>query len=163
MKFRTIYILSIFCFFYCSAYSQPIKKTKPLNELVIIDTNLYIILDSVIFFEKKCDYYNDSLLFTIDINKRNFCNLQISSYNNIDNAFDFFKPILGYFYYKNHLFIVYDTDIKTLFEITHKIKKFEYREIPDTYILIVDCSHTYWYYWYIENKFIFRDRSSPCE
>lgn len=69
-----------------------IKSKELLNEL-----------DSVLNFEKKCNYFNDSILFNIDIvQEKNFKEIKIGS---VDNCF--FSD-LGYsFIYKNCLFQIF--------------------------------------------------------
>lgn len=171
MKAKVVYILSIFCFCNCSLSSQPIVKSNILTMLSIADTSLIPILDSAISFEKKCTYYNDSLFFTIDVNqKQDVFELQIESSSNINRAQNYFEPILGYLYFKNHLFFVYNQVSKKFFSVLEETKEFKYvkydesYQSEDTLILyhIIDDSHTYWNYYYINNKFVFDGKSSFC-
>lgn len=172
MKSSVVYILSILCFCSCSVSSQPIVKSNKLAMLSIADTNLTPILDSVVCFEKKCKYYNDSLFFTIDVRqKKDVYELQIGSSNDMNNAMNYFEPILGYLYYKNHLFLISNPTSKKFFSMTENTKEFKYIKYDESYqpggklILyhIIDDSHTYWNYYYINNKFIFYGKSSSCD
>ena len=173
MKVNLLYsICFIFCLNSCSVSSQHMIKTNELTLLSIADTNLCTILDSVISFEKKCEYYNDTLCFTIDVRQvKNIYELQIGSANDMDNVLNYFKPIFGYLYYQNHLFIIYDISSKKFFSKTKKIKEFKYTKYDtshqdgDTIKLynIIDDTFTYWTYFYINSKFVFQDRSSSCD
>ncbi len=172
MKFSVVYMLLILCFNSCSVSSQHTVKTKELLGLSIIDTSLNTILDSVVSFEKNCDYYNDSLFFTVDVRKiKDVYELQIESSNNINNALDYFEPILGYLYYKSHLFIIYNPVSERFFKRTEETKKFKYIKYDKTYqeedsltlYHIIDDSFTIWNYWYINGNFVFKGRSSSCD
>lgn len=139
--------------------------------LSIADTSLIPILDSAICFEKKCKYYNDSLFFTIDVRqKQDVYELQIESSNNMNSAQDYFEPILGYLYYNNHLFLVYNQVSEKFFSMTEETKEFKYIKYDESYqsgdtlILyhIIDDSHTSWNYYYINNKFVLNGKTSSC-
>lgn len=173
MKLNLIYILSIFCFYSSTVFSQHSRETCDLHLLSITDTPLISILDSITSFEKKCDYYNDSLFFTVNVRKINDTNdiyeLYVASSNDINGTLDF-DPVLGYFYYKNHLFLVYRNVSEKFFKQTETVKSFTYTKYDDSYqkgdtlilYYIIDDSFTNWVYWYVKDKFIFKDRSSSC-
>lgn len=79
--------------------------------LSIADTSLNSIFDSVVCFEKNCDYYTDSLFFTIklkQIKSDSLFALNIQSNNNMRTAINLDPD--GYLYYKEHLFMVYGSD-----------------------------------------------------
>ncbi len=169
---KIIYLFSIFWFYSCSVFSQHVVKTSKLPILLITDTCLNSVLDSVVNFEKSCDYYNDSLFFTVDVRViKEVYELQIGSSNNINEALDYFEPIYGCLYYENHLFIIYNPASDKFFKRTEKTKKFKYIKYDKSYqkgdtltlYYILDDSYTYWNYWYINNKFVFEGRSSSCD
>lgn len=171
MKTNLIYFLVItFYLNSCSASSQQTTKSNDLPLLSIDNEGLFPILDSITVLEKKCDYYNDSLFYTIDIREvKGAYELQIESSNNINTALDYFQPTLGYLYYKEHLFLIYGT-YKKFFSMTEKTKKFSYTKYDasqnksDTTTIdhVIDDSHSYWNYWYAKDKFIFQGKSSFC-
>ena len=88
----------------------------------------------------------------------------------MDEAQNYFKPILRYLYYQNHLFIIYDLASKKFFYKTEETKKFKYTKYDTSYqkgdtitlYHVIDDSFSYWTYWYINDKFVFQDRSSFC-
>lgn len=173
MKSSIIFILTILCLSNCSETSQQIVKskelTKELTMLSIADKNLTVILDSIICFEKRCNYYSDSLLFTINIRQVNdIYELQIESSNNVNDVLDYFEPIYGYFYFNDHLFFVFKPESKILFSLTDSTKQFNYTKFlksnnKSKQIKIIDDSHSYWNYWIANQIFIFKGKSSPCE
>lgn len=169
MKSSIICILSILCFCSCSVTSQQIVKSKELAMLSIADTNLTVILDSIICFEKKCSYYSDSLLFTVNIRQVNdIYELQIESSNNVNGVLDYFEPIYGYFYFDDHLFFVFKPESKILFSLTDSTKKFNYTKYLESNkknkrIQIIDDSHSFWNYWISNQTFTLKGKSSPCE
>lgn len=170
MKLIIVIFIS-FCFYRCSIFSQHIVKSSELSVLSIVDTSLNSILDSVLIFEKNCDYYSDSLFFTIDVRiiKESY-ELQISSSNNINEALDYFEPIYGCLSYENHLFIIFNPVSERFFKRTEKKSKFNYIKYDKSYqkgdsltlYHIIDDSYTYWTFWYVNGVFIFKDRSSSC-
>jgi hypothetical protein len=178
MRSKIIFTFLIVFFSSCTRCPQKIGKDqelsmfktgyKELSMLLIKDTNLVPILDSVVRFEKKCKYYDDSLFFIIRVwpikeNEYEVYVLRITSFNDIIFAVDPIQPYLGYFYYQNHLFYVEGQDAKKFFSITKTTKKFRYI-LDENSFPWNDDSHTSWIYYYIGNRFLFDEESSySCE
>lgn len=155
-----IYVL-FFCTIGSLANSQDLKIIQ-LPFVSMKDTAIKIILDSVVTFEKRCDYYNDSTIFVINVFPKNkdLYSVQITSTNKLNFAMYFSNTVLGCFYYQNHLFVVFDDDNK-LFKKTNKKSSIEYLQFnfsksknsPKITVSAKDESRTYWYYTYVNNKF----------
>jgi hypothetical protein len=145
---------------------------KELSMLLIKDTNLVPILDSVVSFDKNCEGYHEPLVFSIDVsfkkeNADEFYELLIASHDDINLAMDSLQPFFGYFYYKNYLFLVFGEAAKKFFSTTKTKKKFTYIIYDEDYkfkigYYDVDDSYPYWYCYYIDNRFIFKGRPN-CE
>ncbi|MDN5356807.1 MAG: hypothetical protein PWQ43_1751, partial [Rikenellaceae bacterium] len=134
------------------------------------------ILDSIILHEKKCNYYDCNLLFSFDIQKfeDNYILIVIESNNSIDLLLSL-DPY-GFFYYKNHMFIVDGDRLEELFSICGQKVSFKYLEEDLDYILkrtddkniiteiyfITDDSFSQWSYLYLNGEFIFDGKSSFC-
>lgn len=169
MKTKLLFLV-VFLFFYsCSIFPQfayTIKK-KSITKLDIKNEKLLPILDTMILLEKKCKYYNDSLCFTIFINSRtntNFESIQIESTNDFFSVFEFFEPILGYFHYNNHLFFVYNlTKYERFFLKTNKTKTFYYKQYKANSLIVIDDSHTYCTFDIIDDNFVNKSLSYPCD
>ena len=172
MRKIVIYTLLVVFFNNVSGFSQGIviksyvKYYKELPLLTIADTNLVPILDSAVSFEKKCEDYNESWVFTLGIRltKKDTFDLyvlEISSSDDIDDALDDPETYSGFFFYQNHLFLVYGQDLKKFFSFSNIIVKFKYYV---NNFLIIDDSHSSLVYYYIGNRFLFdRDSSYLCE
>jgi len=167
MRKIVIYTLLVVFFNNVSGFSQKtVKYYKELPLLTIADTNLIPILDSAVSFEKKCERYNESWVFTLGIwltkeDTFDLYVLEISSSNDIDDALNDLRTYSGFFFYQNHLFLVYGQDLKKFFSFSNIIVKFKY--YMDNF-LIFDDSHSRRVYYYIGNRFLFdRDSSYLCE
>jgi hypothetical protein len=142
--------------------------------------NLTTILDSIILHEKKCNYYDCNLLFSFRIQEfeDNYISIVIESNNSIDLLLGL-DPY-GFFYYKNHMFIVVGDSLEELFSICGQKVSFKYLEEDLDYIIeqntkrkydkntiielyfIIDDSFSQWSYIYINGEFIFEGKSSFC-
>jgi hypothetical protein len=162
MRKIVIYTLLVVFFNNVSGFSQKtVKYYKELPLLTIADTNLIPILDSAVSFEKNCEHYNESWVFILKIwlTKKDTFDLyvlEISSFNDIDDALDYPGTYSGFFFYQNHLFLVYGQDLKKFFSFSNIIVKFKYyvNNFP-----IDDDAHSRRVYYYIGNRFLF-DRGS---
>ncbi len=159
-----------------NVFAQYIEKQIDLYHLSIENNNLTTILDSIILHEKKCNYYDCNLLFSFDIQKfeGNYILIVIESNNSIDLLLSL-DPY-GFFYYKNHMFIVDGDRLEELFSICGQKVSFKYLEEDLDYILkrtddkniiteiyfITDDSFSQWSYLYLNGEFIFDGKSSFC-
>lgn len=152
------------------AFSQHIKKQNELVHLTIPNKDVCTILDSIVVAEKKCEYYNKNLIFTINIRKvENDYSVIIESIidSNIVQRLDPY----GYFYYQKHLIVVDGDTCESIFSKTKEKRKFKYIKYDPTYqeqgkpfkvYYFNDDSFSQWSFWYINNKFKFDSKSSSC-
>ena len=159
-----------------NVFAQYIEKQIDLYHLSFENNNLTTILDSIILHEKKCNYYDCNLLFSFRIQKfeDNDILIVIQSNNSIDLLLGI-DPY-GFFYYKNHMFIVFGDSLQELFSICGQKVSFKYLEEDLDYILkrtddkniiteiyfIIDDSFSQWSYLYLDGEFIFEGKSSFC-
>lgn len=171
MKKHVALLIIFFCTISFVANSQDLKIIQ-LPFVTIKDTTIKPILDSVVTFEKKCDYYNDSTIFVINVFPQNqdLYSIQISSTNELNYAMYFANNVLGCFYYQDHLFVVFDDDNK-LFKKTNKKSDIEYLQFnfstnknrPKITVKAKDEGRTNWHYTYANNKFIYNSKISQCK
>jgi hypothetical protein len=167
-------ILKIIMIFTISLYShtllsQHIEKSNVLTHLTIVDSNICIVLDSIVENEKKCEYYNEKLIFVFDIKKsKDEYHLTIESVND-SNIIQGLEPY-GYFYFDNHLVII-DGDIcKKIFSSTKRTRKFRYIEYDLSYqeddkkviYYFNDDSYSNWHYLYTNGNLIFKNKFTTC-
>jgi hypothetical protein len=142
--------------------------------------NLTTILYRIIIHEKKFNYNDCNLLFSFRIQEfeDNYISIVIESNNSIDLLLGL-DPY-GFFYYKNHMFIVVGDSLEELFSICGQKVSFKYLEEDLDYIIeqntkrkydkntiielyfIIDDSFSQWSYIYINGEFIFEGKSSFC-
>ena len=146
----------------------------PLREFVLNNKELSLILDSILLHEKKCSYYSKSLLFSVNIQCVSTTEFIIESFG--ENALHLPNEY-GCFIYKEHLFFILSNEDKINEEffiptVKSKLIKFNqslygWCEKEDTVFfgknLSTDDSYSMWIYEYINNKFIFVDKSTLCK
>ncbi|MDD3629763.1 MAG: hypothetical protein PHF55_01865 [Bacteroidales bacterium] len=175
-KVLKYFITLMLCINSVNVFSQYIEKQIDLYHLSFENNNITTILDSIILHEKKCNYYDCNLLFSFDIQKfeDNYILIVIESNNSIDLLLSL-DPY-GFFYYKNHMFIVDGDRLEELFSICGQKVSFKYLEEDLDYILkrtddkniiteiyfITDDSFSQWSYLYLNGEFIFDGKSSFC-
>ncbi|MCF8296766.1 MAG: hypothetical protein K9J13_04405 [Saprospiraceae bacterium] len=149
-------------------YSQTKLETVTLNEYEITDTNLMKEIDEFILSECVCNYYSDTLKFSIDIcdwngNKHDICSesdtlsVTISS---IDWDDLFYFNAVGYFSYKGHLFSISNVATKKFFKPTGMRNKFTYSDPKN--IRPDDDSITYWTFKYYCGNFNLEHEKYNC-
>ena len=174
-----IFLLTLVCLL--ELHTNDSKPMDTLRICEITEPKLYDILDSLIEFEKQCDYYNENLDFYIWISTycKNIIMLQIGS----DSIFHITPtPIcISGFYINNHLFICRDTvdnplikrtnkwqliniprdlpyHIDTKQDVNHDNIKIYNSEIPDideiNVAVVEENKYTKWYYGYYNKQFI---------
>ena len=130
---------------------------------------MIVILDSIVEHEKRCDYYNSGLIFSIG-----FYGGDIVSIGTIGKRIAKSESIMGCFYYKKHLFFVEGRLYETLFKKTSQRMQYNFAVSqsgidPKTGVFFMDSmdmqddSYSYWTYTYIDNKFIFIGSSTFCK
>ena len=130
MKKKIFFILVLLNFLIGYGFSQ---KIIFINELKVLDSTLYQVLDTVMFYEKQSIYYADNLSYEI-IFYKNITNngdsilcIKIEGYPD-KNIFIQNSKAKGYLLYKNHYFFV-TRDLKLLKEFalpTKYRKRFNY-------------------------------------
>lgn len=91
----------IFLFISIFYISVPINARKTVDEgfvdvLEVVDKDMIVILDSIVEHEKRCDYYDSGLIFSIG-----FYGGDIVSIGTIGKRIAKSESIMGCFYYKN--------------------------------------------------------------
>lgn len=142
-----------------------------INEVSVIEKGLLPFINTAVLFERKCDYYSDSLLFTIDVRIiGSKYEIQIESVRNPNTVFNDFEPIFGYLYVKNHLVFVYGQPSVKFFQIGEDCKQFKFFKKNEASLKtdslylndIIDDSNSIWNYLYVEDEFILVGKSSSC-
>lgn len=157
-----------------SFISFPINAKKTIDPhfvyiLEVVDKDLIVILDSIVEHEKRCDYYDSGLLFSIG-----FYGGDIVSIGTIGKRIAKSKDIVGCFYYKKHMFFVEGQLYKTLFKKTTQKMQYNFAVSqsgidPKTGIYFMDSmdmqddSYSYWTYIYKNKKLIFVESSTFCK
>ncbi|MDR2057042.1 MAG: hypothetical protein LBP83_01935 [Dysgonamonadaceae bacterium] len=161
-------LLLLFILFAMNVFAKHPKNYT--DSLSIENTDLIIMLDSIIIHEKSCDYYSEVLIFVINLEPHNNAIL----IGSIGNRVFYDGRQLGCFVYQNHLFVVEGKllDI-TLFKKTGK-KKYNifsksrsgYNKKTKEWFLDADAfqndSYSYWYYFYKDGEFTFDSKSTCC-
>lgn len=139
-------------------------KTIPINiDIVKVDSKFYTLIDSLLYYERKCSYYSDTLTYGIWL-ERNIANngdsvIIIYIIGNSEkqffiNEFQEEAPY-GYCTYKRHTFFFFGRN-DLLFFTTNK-KKF--LEIPE-YSPEEDDRWTWYFFLYYRDKFILYEKIS---
>jgi len=162
MKAFTQFILILCLSFWClMARSQNVRNQfeESLPVLNIVNDRLYNILDSLIINDRKCDFYDSNLVYTIHIKKEKYFDLiQFSSNHKLIKL----GKELGCFTYNNHTVLVSGDNNEKLFRITKRKVYFKYYKpsggidargnvIIDIY---EDDTNTQWNYKYVAGALI---------
>lgn len=142
-------------------------SVKELDSLEVTNKYFVEIIDSLIKNEQECSYFNEDIIFIVDIqtytNDTALITINLSealSNNSIKNA-------VGYFNFKRHLFLVtleqnyllnmlfYKTKDKNAFKYNPKDSVIEQLSIED------DTLPTYTYF-YSGDKFVLDNGYPPC-
>jgi len=169
MKARIIYFLIIICS--NSLYSQHKIRAVELTELEIVNPKFDKIMKLIDFTEKSCSYYNENVVFLVEVDASHDNNLiNITSIIDRNLAFEF-KPI-GFYYYKKHLFLILGDIPHNIFLEKKQKQKFEYLEYDVFYEeydsdgrrilrIIIDDSYSEWTFLHFDDNFIF-ENYIPC-
>lgn len=160
MPYKSYILVCLVCFNIMSVKSENIKTNDTLVVLMVVNTDLKKVVDSLLTHEKNMDYYNSSLVFYIDVLHRE--SITILSIGSFHNAMKSGNEI-GCFKVDNHFFIVSCNYETSLFKRTKCKIRFDFykplEEIEDDleYIIIdiyEDDSYTQWNYILINGKLI---------
>lgn len=160
-------ILLVFLTTSCYIQCQESKKEHKQVHLLQIESDcIYPPLDRAIDLFNSIDSQNDTLLFAVDIVKRSqdsVYSLLIEYETNLDLCFNYVKPVYGFCYYRNCLFVVNSIDSEKFFSKKDCMMRFEYTPNSDEQLVIIDDSRPYWEYYYCDGKFILIGESIPSE
>lgn len=160
MKNRLL-ILSFLFSIQFNAYSN-----RLLDDTIVVlkvkEVKLLNVLDSIIFFEKKCKYYNKKLIFDINIQSiQNYTSIQIESFGH-NRLYE--RNHIGCFKYNGNLFFVSGDLIDSLFFRTKKQYRFKKQktENKNTVYLNEEGMYLSALFKYSNNQIILIGRSTPC-
>lgn len=147
------------------------NNNNSLDVLNITNQDLPKILNIVVQHEKKCDYYNDSLLFSIHLQIiEGVLSVQIESIGNRKIQIGNEKGCLEH---QGHLFFISGKHLdSTLFSISGENKSITYYEPKDQIDsetgepildIIEDDSYSTWIYRYANKRFVLTNHHTFCE
>lgn len=170
--FKTLTVF-IFCLNSQNILAQYKEKQIELLHINIKDESLSTILDEIILHEKRCSYYDSGLLFSISIKKSedNFL-ISIESQKDINALLPLRS--YGYLYHQNHLFVLQGSCCEDIFSACGEMRIFKYldynqlqfhpkNEDKRTIYVFNDDSFSQWHYWYVNAKFVLKEKSTSCE
>lgn len=168
------YIVLLFMCLYWSCSMSRTKNALLSDSLTVLEVKykkLFPVLDNIIGHEKKCDYFDNDLIFYINLQfVENSNTFQIGSSNN--NVIKTGNE-LGLFNYNGHLFLVSGRFLdKTLFFETNKRIPFTYYKPQNGYdletnMVVVDTmeddSFSFWVYNYENGQLVLKAEHTFCE
>ena len=150
---RTLLILFIVNFFFLSSRADTnFYLSDTLCIMQIKNEKLFPILDSIIMYEKDCEYYNPKLLFSIQCRNVNdtIIMLQIGAFGSIIPKLNRDK---GCFEFGGHLFFVRGDAYNSIFENTNRKRHINYYIPEKNVVLEEDDTYSIWIYRYYKNDF----------
>lgn len=152
--------------------SQHKEKQIELSHLRINGENIPAMLDAIVSHEKKCDYYEDKLVLSINIKKADdkyFISIQSQNDINLLLPLDSY----GYIYHQNHLFIIQGDQCEVIFSSCGEKRTFSYIDYNHIDFQVKkgrrkkiyvfnDDSFSQWHYWYTKNEFVLEEKSTSC-
>lgn len=166
MKTHLLLLLASMLLGGCQIKSQVIVKYKQLSLLTIEKREIIPLLDNSVEFFNQIETRPDSLYFIIRTHKRSekdFQILQIDSDEHRNTIFNGYDDPIGFLYYKNYLFVVYDKESELFFSLTDTKKNFYYDPYIKNKLQVIDDSHPYWVYQYFDGHFKLLGESLPDE
>jgi len=174
--FNKIYLAVAFIVTCNTSICQWSTKSITLPLVRAINGNLSGILDTIFNAEKKCDYYNDSLLLGLSIRTNSedieSFSIQFETQNSKEVMLEL-EP-LAYFKHNKHLCLIYYSLPALLFIKTDNSEVFFYNYYDETKINgkdtskiitiyhMEDDSFSQWVYYYSKSKFHFYNHYSYC-
>ena len=133
MKEIAIFFLLIFVNF-SAFYQNKIKnEIYPIEELEVINFNLFSALDTIIQMKEETQWYKGTHFFLIEIDEISTKPdlIVIRAYEKIDYHY---PSIIGFFDYKNHSFVITGNTIDTtIFQKTSNKRDFDFGFPPKRY------------------------------
>lgn len=166
MRNFLLLILSCILLNSCNSQSRLNNKFKQLPGLSIRNENLLPLIDDVVRFYDNIEQKSDSLFITISTLKRpgqEYPILLISSNEHRITIFDGYDDPIGYFYYKNYLFVIYEKESEQFFASTNTQKNFRYDPHIKEKPFVIDDSQPYWYYYCFGDHFVLVSECIPPE
>ena len=170
VKFPFILSLSFIFFSLCSFIDDEEKIDYPLEIVCVKNTDLLIILDSIIDYEKQCDYYSSDLLFSISVlPPDNYIRIGSRGERSVNKEF-----YVGCIEFNGHLILVDHFDNR-LFKKTGKKKNYIFSKSLTKFdengnLLVIDSdewmqndSYSHWCYIYTNKRIIFDSKSTYCD
>lgn len=161
-----LFICTILLFQGSLLFSQSTTNKIKLSFIKEVNADFVSIVDNLIDSEKKCEYYTDSLFFSISVmeypERLGKIYLEIESCKDKSLIWHF-KP-LAFFKRNKHLFYVYNAIPKKLFLLMDNPIEFSYEKTERTDDVITnDDSFSHWIYLFYNNKFSLLSSFSWCE
>ena len=158
---KTILIFIVFLFIGITAQSQNTYVTISTRFVEVKSKDLLNEIDSVLIFERKCLYFNDSTMFVIDIiNDNTNKEISIEARNDYELRSDEFV-----FIYKNHIFQIRTDSVSldsSLYTLTRYFMNFKIEYTEYIKNLGIDDSKSIYVYEYKKNAFI-RKKTYDCQ
>jgi len=142
-------------------YAQNSRYLKELSLLTIKSQQFDSIISNSICCLKNCNYYSKAIVFRVTI-------AEISDSTYIDIAAvhdkkialtDLYGNPFGYYFFWEHLFIVFCDTLPDIFEQEQFKKQFWINDKPDI-LLIADYPE--WLYLFQDNKFFLKKAINEC-
>lgn len=133
IKKATIFILLILVNFSTFCQIKIKKEVYPIEEIKVINFNLFSVLDTIIQMKEKIQWYKESHFFIIEFNEDSLRPdlVFVRIYEKIDYHY---PNILGFFEYKEHFFVIKGNTIdSTIFQKTSKNRNFNFGFAPNRY------------------------------
>jgi hypothetical protein len=173
MKTDRLFIILALLLSSSVVYSQPREKKRYLPEAKIEREDFILLMDSVVCFEKKCDYYTDSIPFMITFivnpDDSSMYMIEIGSSDRIDDCFSIDDNLpIAFYRIKNHVCLLYNELPEFIFSIANEKTEFVYKDYFEFYrnsdaIMWVDDGFTGWRYYFYDNEFHFDGKYTFCQ
>lgn len=142
-------------------FAQYNTYDKELTLLKIKSQQLDSVITNAVCCLKDCDYYSKAIVFSIVIIEKSdsiFIDLSANYDLKTTLIFEQYVNLYGYFYCKEHLFVVFFNNSPfNFFEITKFKRKFV---VPDIGSPVSDYPE--WLYLYWDNRFVLKKAINEC-
>lgn len=161
MKLFIKYFLLIPLIFSGYLYAQNSRYLKELSLLTIKSQQFDSIISNSICCLKNCNYYSKAIVFRVTIAEvRDSTYIDIAAVHDKKIALtDRYGNPFGYYFFCEHLFIVFCDTLPDIFEQEQFKKQFWINDKPDI-LLIADYPE--WLYLFQDNKFFLKKAINEC-
>jgi len=161
MKLFIKYFLFIPLIFSGYLYAQNSRYLKELSLLTIKSQQFDSIISNSICCLKNCNYYSKAIVFRVTIAEiRDSTYIDIAAVHDKKIALtDRYSNPFGYYFFCEHLFIVFCDTLPDIFEQEQFKKQFWINDKPDI-LLIADYPE--WLYLFQDNKFFLKKAINEC-